>query len=95
MPPRAGATTAVRKQPTNCGKDLAKQVIQIPPILSHANFTVSDAAGGRRFIQVAVDLYRNDPHWIRPLIRISMKCLTRQKQSLPFRHRATMDITGR
>lgn len=28
---------------------------------------VSDAAGGRRFIQVAVDLYRNDPHWIRPL----------------------------
>ena len=26
-------------------------------------------AGERRFIQVAVDLYRNDPHWIRPLDR--------------------------
>lgn len=28
---------------------------------------VTDAAGGRRFIQVAIELYRNDPNWIRPL----------------------------
>lgn len=28
---------------------------------------VTDAAASRRFLQVAVDLYSNDPNWIRPL----------------------------